>query len=102
MGHFVSSDYPQYRIFEAVDSSSYIGGVEQSHKRGIDLRAALDFLLARDPTRGARKVEGMNRDLYVVCTSDYHGIGVRMCLLYEIKEQEKEIEILAAKLISKS
>jgi len=99
----VSSNFPQYRIFEANAATTHIAEVEQSHKRGIDLRAALDFLLSRDPLRGARKIDGISRDLYIVCTTDFYDVcGVRMCILYEIKEQNKEIEIVAAAILSGS
>ena len=95
---------PRYRIYEADERvTALLVQLVQEHSRAFDMRAALDFLLAKDPRYEATKLGEKNSDeVYVKATSaGYPGIP-RLFLLYVINEAAKVIVIHSGHLIPPS
>lgn len=92
---------PRYRIYEADGHvTAHLAQLVQKHPRAFNMRAALDFLLAKNPRYEAVKIgEKDGNEVYVKATSaGYAGIP-RLFLLYVIDEAAKEVVIHSGHLI---
>lgn len=92
---------PQYRIYEADEYvTACLARLIQKHPRAFDMRAAMDFLLTKDPRYEATKLgEREGKEVFVKATSaGYSGIP-RLLLVYVVDESTKTVVIHSGYLI---
>jgi len=91
----------RYRIYEAdAHVTQHLAGLVEEHKRVFDMRAALDFLLAKDPTYEATEIGGLEgKRVYAKATSEGYPDIPRLLLLYVVDDVKMEVVIHSGHLI---
>jgi len=89
----------RFSIVEEHEVTRQLAQYEQSNSRCFDLRAALDFQLARDPRTYSTRVPGFRSEVYAAWTNGDFPELPRLLVWYTVDDEKRAVTIHGVQLV---